>query len=132
MVNAGRVSRALAAALFALALAIPAAAESRDTNAPVSNVNRFAAIRIANFGKVNTNYYRGAQPQDHDYADLAAAGIKTVIDFTENGEVSEPSIVKGLGQRSCEPACVRALPGRPSPDRSHDCRLPHDERRLDG
>lgn len=98
MVTTGRFSRALSATFFALALAIPAAAESRDPNAPVaSNVNSFAAIHIDNFGRVNTNYYRGAQPQGHDYADLAAVGIRTVIDFTEDGDIAEPSIVKELG-----------------------------------
>jgi protein tyrosine/serine phosphatase len=99
MITNGRVSRGLTATLFALALAIPAAAESRDTNVPVaSNVHSFAAaIHIDNFGKVNANYYRGAQPQGHDYADLAGVGIKTVIDFTEDGDASEASIVKDLG-----------------------------------
>src|SRR5216684_2471657 len=98
MVTNGRVSRALSTTVLALALAIPAAAKSRDANIPVvSNVNNLAAIHIDNFGKVNTNYYRGAQPQGHDYADLAALGIKTVIDFTADGEAAEPSIVKGLG-----------------------------------
>ena len=29
-------------------------------------------IRIDNFGRVNDNYYRGAQPEGRDYADLEA------------------------------------------------------------
>jgi tyrosine-protein phosphatase SIW14 len=91
MVIHSRVLRARAVVtLFAVALAIPAAAQSR-TDKNLSN------IHIDNFGKVNANYYRGAQPQGQDFADLAALGIKTVIDFTEDGDVREPSIVKGLG-----------------------------------
>src|SRR5436190_4622643 len=42
---------------------------------------RIANIRIDNFGRINDNYYRGAQPDDQDYADLAAFGVKTVIDL---------------------------------------------------
>src|SRR5712691_9318361 len=91
MVFHRRVLRARAVAtLFAVALAIPAAAQSRsDKN--LSN------IHIDNFGKVNATYYRGAQPEGHDFADLAALGIKTVIDFTQDGDDREPSIVKSLG-----------------------------------
>jgi hypothetical protein len=31
------------------------------------------------FGRVNANYYRGAQPEGQDYNDLAALGVKTII-----------------------------------------------------
>lgn len=43
-------------------------------------------VRIDNFGSVNANYYRGAQPEGHDYADLAAIGVKTVIDLQADGD----------------------------------------------
>lgn len=82
------------AAMFALSVAIPAAAQ----NAAASNLSR---IHIDNFGKVNANYYRGAQPKGHDYADLAALGVKTVIDLTDDdSEASEPAMVKGAGMQS--------------------------------
>ena len=42
------------------------------------------SIRIDNFGRVDQNYYRGAQPQGHDYADLKAIGVRTVIDLTSD------------------------------------------------
>lgn len=38
-------------------------------------------IGIDNFGRVNSTYYRGAEPADSQYAALAAQGIKTVIDL---------------------------------------------------
>jgi tyrosine-protein phosphatase SIW14 len=41
-------------------------------------------VRIDNFAKVNATYYRGAQPLGQDYADLAALGVRTVIDLTSN------------------------------------------------
>ena len=79
-----------AAVLLGLSLAITAAAQAgpRDT---------LSSIRIDNFGRINANYYRGAQPAGHDYADLAALGIKTVIDLTQDGNAQEPAIVGILG-----------------------------------
>ena len=41
-----------------------------------------ARIRIDNFGRISSAYYRGAQPEGRDYADLAALGVKTVINLT--------------------------------------------------
>jgi len=74
-------------AVLAIALALPAAAQN------LSN------IRIDNFGRVNTNYFRGAQPEGRDYADLAAIGIKTVIDLTQDGNPSESSVVQHEGMK---------------------------------
>ncbi len=54
-------------------------------------------IRIKNFGCINENFYRGAQPREKDYADLAAAGVKTVIDLQQDGEANEQQLVEGAG-----------------------------------
>ena len=83
--NSKPLRTSVAAALLALSLVLPAAAQN------LSNV------RIDNFGRVNANYYRGAQPEGRDYADLAALGIKTVIDLTQDGDASERSIVQHTG-----------------------------------
>ena len=48
-----------------------------------------AGSEIYNFGKVNDGYYRGAQPLDGQYADLAALGIKTIINLTSGPDVRE-------------------------------------------
>lgn len=94
LLNRSGLRASVVSAMLALSVAIPAAAQ----NASVSAAPR---IRIDNFGKINANYYRGAQPQGHDYADLAALGVKTVIDLTDNdGEASEPSMVKSAGMQS--------------------------------
>jgi tyrosine-protein phosphatase SIW14 len=82
-------------AMLGLAVAIPAAAQN------VAAVSATPRIRIDNFGKINANYYRGAQPKGRDYADLAALGVKTVIDLTDDdGEASEPTMVKSAGMQS--------------------------------
>ena len=91
--NRRRVRASVVATMFALALTIPAAAQ----NAAFS----LSRIRIDNFGMINTNYYRGAQPKGHDYADLAALGVKSVIDLTDDdGMASEPAMVKSAGMKS--------------------------------
>src|SRR5436190_991981 len=81
------------AVLFALSFAIPAVAADAAAN--------LSRIRIDNFGMVNANYYRGAQPKGRDYADLAALGVKTVIDLTDDdADPSEPAMVKSAGMKS--------------------------------
>ena len=71
---------------------MPAAAQTPSASA-------LANIRIDNFGRVNDHYFRGAQPEGQDYADLKALGIRTVIDLTggDDASVSEPGVVKNLG-----------------------------------
>lgn len=56
-------------------------------------------IGIKNFGCINENFYRGAQPRERDYADLAAAGVKTIIDLQQDGEAHEQQLVEGSGMR---------------------------------
>jgi len=56
-------------------------------------------IHIDNFGQINDSYFRGAQPSDHDFNDLRALGVKTVIDLTKDGEASEAGTVERLGMK---------------------------------
>jgi protein tyrosine/serine phosphatase len=85
-----KLSRTAMGTLFALALTLPVAAQSGHTGA-------LDSIHIANFGRVNATYYRGAQPGGHDYADLAALGVKTVIDLQLDADRSEAGMVKAAG-----------------------------------
>jgi len=66
--------------------------------APAGN-GRLSAIRIDNFGIVNDHYYRGAQPTSADYPDLAALGVKTVIDLTREGRADEKGLVEAAGMK---------------------------------
>src|SRR5689334_22831096 len=57
---------------------------------------------LPNFQKVDDQVYRGAQPSDSGFKDLAKLGIKTVIDLREIGEHSqadEQKVVTDLGMR---------------------------------
>jgi tyrosine-protein phosphatase SIW14 len=79
--------------VLGLAIAIPAAAANANA--------ALATIRIDNFGRVSDTYYRGAQPEGRDYADLAALGVKTVIDLTGDGDAreDEAGIVQSQGMK---------------------------------
>jgi tyrosine-protein phosphatase SIW14 len=79
----------MAALLLALSLAAPAMAGDASTT-----------IRIDNFGKVDATYYRGAQPQGRDYADLAALGVKVLINLTsDDADGSEQRLAEAAGMR---------------------------------
>lgn len=92
ILNRRGVRASAVAAMFALSFAIPAVGQN------AANLSR---VRIDNFGVINANYYRGAQPKGGDYADLAALGVKTVIDLTDDdSDASEPSMVKSAGMKS--------------------------------
>lgn len=79
--------------------------------APVVDLSR---IRIGNFGRVSTTYYRGEQPEGRDYADLAALGIKTIIDLQADGQnFDEPKLVEGAGMTFYRIPMTTHLPPTP-------------------
>ena len=59
----------------------------------------FSTIKIKNFGQMDERFYRGAQPKEQDYKDLAALGIKTVIDLTADPKAYERPMVESLGMK---------------------------------
>jgi tyrosine-protein phosphatase SIW14 len=88
--------RVLAAFISAVSLAVPAIAQTAITPA-VSSAAPLSRIHIGNFGKVNDNYFRGSQPNGSDYRDLAAIGVKTVIDLQLDGPSKEANDAKAAG-----------------------------------
>jgi len=92
--------------LFALSLAavltlgvVPGASAAGKAAGSASQVAALSAIRIDNFGVINDGYYRGAQPKGDDYRDLAALGVKTVIDLTKDGRDDEQGLVEAAGMK---------------------------------
>lgn len=59
----------------------------------------FSNIKIKNFGQMDERFYRGAQPNEEDYKDLAALGIKTIIDLTDDPKSYAKPAVEALGMR---------------------------------
>jgi tyrosine-protein phosphatase SIW14 len=63
------------------------AATSAPTREDLSN------IHIDNFGRVTPQYYRGAEPEDDEYASLAALGIRMVVDLRGQDVDSEDKLL---------------------------------------
>jgi tyrosine-protein phosphatase SIW14 len=81
---------ALFAAIFAvLALSATAVAQESQT----SNVS------IKNFGQMDDRFFRGGQPKQDEIKELAALGIKTVIDLRDDPKDYEKAGVEALGMR---------------------------------
>jgi uncharacterized protein (TIGR01244 family) len=88
----------IAALLVALSLGVPAAAKGAAGAGSATAVADISRIHIDNFGRVDTTYYRGAQPEGHDYADLAALGVKTIINLTsDDAEADESAMAEQAG-----------------------------------
>ena len=86
-----------AALVFALSLSLPVAVEPAFAGRPADAVS-LESIRIQNFGRVAPTYYRGGQPKGQDYADLAALGVKTVINLTsDDASADEKALATGAG-----------------------------------
>src|SRR5688572_1235798 len=56
-------------------------------------------IAIDNFGRAGENYYRGEQPDPEDYPQLAALGVRLVIDLTRDGQEDERRLVQQAGMK---------------------------------
>ena len=63
----------------------------------VSNLTN-SAVKIKNFGQMDERFYRGARPKQNDFKDLAAMGIKTIIDLTDN-TADEKAAVEAAGMK---------------------------------
>jgi protein tyrosine/serine phosphatase len=84
------VSASTTAVVIALAILSAAQTAERD---------KASKIQIKNFGCINESLYRGAQPKERDYADLAAMGVKTIIDLQRDGQASEQALVEAQGMK---------------------------------
>jgi tyrosine-protein phosphatase SIW14 len=78
-----------------LVLGATASAQEAVTQNQGANVQ----VKIKNFGQMDERFYRGGQPGKKDYKDLAALGIKTVINLREDPEPYEQPLVESLGMR---------------------------------
>src|SRR5712691_1233493 len=87
----GKSFRNFASAVLAV-LALTIVSQAQDV---ASHKN--PTIKIKNFGQMDERFYRGAQPQEQDYKDLAALGIKTVIDLQAEPKNYEKSVVESVG-----------------------------------
>ena len=92
MRNIRKVSPALIAAV-ALIFSLSALAFGKNKNV------KFPNVKIKNFGQMGDRFFRGARPEGDDYAALAALGVTTIIDLTDNSKEYEQPAVEAAGLR---------------------------------
>jgi protein tyrosine/serine phosphatase len=73
---------------------VPAEEKAAATNKPTLAPEN---CKIRNFGKVTDQYFRGALPKPEEYKQLAALGVKTVIDLQEKTEPSAQARAAAAG-----------------------------------
>jgi len=64
-----------------------------------SHNDKFPNIKIDNFGQMDERFFRGSRPKPEDFKALAALGINTVIDLTDNSMQQEKPAVEAAGMR---------------------------------
>ena len=60
-------------------------------------VEKSSSVTIKNFGQMDERFFRGAQPKEDKYRELAALGIKTVIDLREDTEAYSKTQAEAAG-----------------------------------
>lgn len=80
-------------AILALVFSFSTATFAKSKN------SKFPNIRIDNFGQMDERFFRGSRPDDKDYSALAALGVKTIIDLTDNSMEYEKPAVEAAGLR---------------------------------
>ncbi len=80
-------------------IALPALILALSVVALAKGNDRFPDVKIKNFGQMDDRFYRGSRPNQDDLKTLAAMGIKTVIDLTDNSREYEQPAVEAAGLR---------------------------------
>ena len=80
------------ALLFILSFVVAANAQDQKDD-------KLSKIRIKNFGQMDERFYRGGQPAEADYKDLADLGIKTIIDLRDDPTSYEKKDAEAAGLR---------------------------------
>ena len=82
--NQFRIAVLAAFAIFAFTAASLASSDhksGRPDRKDDKSTSHDVSCGVENFGKVTEFYYRGAQPKEDEYSELAAIGVKTIIDL---------------------------------------------------
>ena len=92
MIKSNRSYLSVLFAAVSLVLASSITAFSQD-----SNKSDTSKVSIKNFGQMDDRFFRGGQPKEGEYPELAALGIRTVIDLQDNPTSYEKQKVEALG-----------------------------------
>ena len=86
------------APLLVLALVIYSFAPFTSSS-PTNPSKKFPNMTIKNFGQMDDHFYRGAQPKDDEYKELADLGVKAVIDLRDDPMPYAKSAVEAVKMR---------------------------------
>ena len=78
-------------AMLALVFALSTAAIAQKKE------NHHSNVKIKNFGQMDERFFRGARPKAEDLKALAALGVTTIIDLTDNSREYEQPAVEAAG-----------------------------------
>ena len=89
---------------FVFASSINAFAQESEAATPATPAATTATpniseVTIKNFGQMDKRFFRGAQPKEKQYKELAAIGIKTIIDLRDDPEEYEKREAEANGMR---------------------------------
>ncbi|HKP82361.1 MAG TPA: tyrosine-protein phosphatase [Pyrinomonadaceae bacterium] len=90
MIKTSRSFLSVLFAVFSLILASSSTAFSQDNKTNVT---------IKNFGQMDDRFFRGGQPKEDEYKELAALGIGTVIDLRDDPTSYEKQSVEAAGMK---------------------------------
>ena len=90
-------SRRSYVSVLVAAIALILASSANAISQEVEKAN--PKVTIKNFGQMDERFFRGGQPKEEQFSELAALGIKTVIDLREDPEEYEKKNVEALGMR---------------------------------
>jgi tyrosine-protein phosphatase SIW14 len=91
--NRSYLSVLFAAVALVLASSVTAFTQELNKSADISKVS------IKNFGQMDDRFFRGGQPKEGEYQELAALGITTVIDLQDDPTNYEKRDVEALGMK---------------------------------
>lgn len=94
MIKSNRSSLSVLFAVVALILASSATAFTQELNK-----TDISKVDIKNFGQMDNRFFRGGQPKENQYQELAALGITTVIDLQDDPTSYEKQNVEALGMK---------------------------------
>lgn len=94
MIKSNRSSLSILFAVVGLILASSVTAFTQELNK-----TEVSKVTIKNFGQMDDRFFRGAQPKQDEYTELAALGIRTVIDLQDDPTSYEKQNVEALGMK---------------------------------
>ncbi|HMV48460.1 MAG TPA: dual specificity protein phosphatase family protein [Blastocatellia bacterium] len=79
---------------LALTVGVQASADGKKHKEKTSE-----EVEVKNFGSVNDHLFRGGQPEEEEYEQLAANGIKTIIDLRDDAKSKARKLAERAGMK---------------------------------